>query len=416
MEQDDADKYSAGSAKSGTTNLALATLFLGMFVLGSGELLVVGLLNLIAADLQVSIPTAGVLVTAYALGLAIGGPILTALTIKLNKRMILIGTVILVILLTLVAVLTTSFGLFVVVRTVIGALHGLFVAVAFVLAMSVVPPERMGRAISVVVSGLSVSTALGVPLGTLVGQVLGWRGSFTAVAVLSCGCTDRHADADPVHAEHRRRRGQPGQVCVRTAGARRTGRELSWRSRRCYSALTYIVPFLESVTGISGALISLFLLAYGVATAVGSFAGGRFADQNAARTLIVGAIGVAVALLVLYLVGTIGVLVALALLALGLFAMGMVPSMQYRVVSLAGPGGELAYSLPASAANVGIALGAYAGGVAIGTFTASSAVITGLIIAVISIPVAWAASILKPPVIADATEPAVAADVTPEPA
>jgi DHA1 family inner membrane transport protein len=180
-----------------------------------------------------------------------------------------------------------------------------------------------------------------------------------------------------------------------------------------YSALTYIVPFLESITGISGALISVFLLAYGAATAAGSFAGGRFADQNAARTLVVGSIGVAVSLLVLHLVGTIPVLVAPALLALGLFAMGMVPSMQYRVVVLAGPGAQLASSLPASAANVGIALGAFAGGVAIGTFSASAAVITGLVIAVISIPVAWAAGFLKPPVVADATVPAGA---TPEPA
>lgn len=109
-----------------------------MFALGSGELLVVGLLNRIAADLRVTIPTAGVLVTAYALGLAIGGPLLTALTIRLDKRTILIGAVGLVILGTLVPVLTTSFGL--------------FVAVGFVLAMSIVPPERMGRAISVVVS------------------------------------------------------------------------------------------------------------------------------------------------------------------------------------------------------------------------------------------------------------------------
>ena len=373
----------------GTTNLALATLFLGMFVLGSGELLVVGLLNLIAADLQVSIPTAGVLVTAYALGLAIGGPILTALTIKLNKRTILIGTVILVVLLTLVPVLTTSFGLFVVVRTVIGALHGLFVAVGFVLAMSIVPPERMGRAISVVVSGLFVSTALGVPLGTLVGQVLGWRGSFTAVAVLSVVALIATLMLIPSMPST----GGGAGSQAKYAFAPRVLAALAVNVvafAAVYSALTYIVPFLESVTGISGALISLFLLAYGVATAVGSFAGGRFADQNAARTLIVGAIGVAVALLVLYLVGTIAVLVALALLALGLFAMG---------------GGRRRKGV-----------GAYAGGVAIGTFTASSAVITGLIIAVISIPVAWAASILKPPVIADATEPAVAADVTPEPA
>ncbi|MFB9679473.1 MFS transporter [Streptosporangium vulgare] len=376
-----------------------------MFVLGSGELLVVGLLNLIAADLRVSIPAAGVLVTAYALGLAIGGPILTALTIKLNKRMILITTVILVTICTLVPVLTTSFGLFVVARTATGALHGLFVAVGFVLAMSIVAPDRGGRAISVVVSGLFVSTALGVPLGTLVGQVLGWRGSFTAVAVLSVVALVATLMLIPSMPST----GDGAGSQAKYAFAPRVLAALVVNVvafAAVYAALTYIVPFLENVTGISGALIGLFLLAYGVATAVGSLAGGRFADQNAARTLIVGSIGVAACLLVLYLVGTIAVLTALALLALGLFAMGMVPSMQYRVVSLAGPGGQLASSLPASAANVGIALGSYAGGVAIGTFTASSTVITGLIIAVISIPVAWASSFLKPPVIADATEPA----------
>jgi DHA1 family inner membrane transport protein len=167
-----------------------------------------------------------------------------------------------------------------------------------------------------------------------------------------------------------------------------------------YAALTYIVPFLENVTGISGALISVFLMAYGVATAVGSFAGGRFADQNAARTVIVATVGVAVCLLALYLGGAVAFLVVLAFLAWGVFAMGMVPSLQYRVVSLAGPGGALAQSLPASAANVGIAAGSYAGGVAIGGFTASAPVIAGLIIALLAIPVALATSFLRPPVAA----------------
>jgi DHA1 family inner membrane transport protein len=106
-----------------------------------------------------------------------------------------------------------------------------------------------------------------------------------------------------------------------------------------YAAPTYIVPFLDDVTGISGALISVFLLAYGVATAVGSFSGGRFADQNAARTLLVATTGSAVSLLALYLVASIPLLVALVLLAWGRFAFGMAPSLQYRVVSLAGPGG-----------------------------------------------------------------------------
>jgi DHA1 family inner membrane transport protein len=146
-----------GELSAARTNLALAALFLGMFVLGSAELLVVGVLNLVAADLQVSIPAAGTLVTGYALGLAIGGPILAALTIKLDKRTVLIGTLILFILGNLVAVWAATYGPFLAARVITGALQGLFIAAAFAAGISVVPPERMGRAISVVVSGIGWS-------------------------------------------------------------------------------------------------------------------------------------------------------------------------------------------------------------------------------------------------------------------
>ncbi|MBG0565460.1 MFS transporter [Actinoplanes aureus] len=383
-------------------NLVLATLFLGTFVLGSAELLVVGVLNLIADDLRVSIPAAGALVTAFALGLAVGGPILTALTIKLDKRIVLLGAITLCILGNLVPVLVADFGVFIAARAFTGAAHGLFIAVAFVVGISVAGPERMGEAISVVFSGFAVSAALGVPLGTLVGQALGWRGSFTALVVFAVVALIATLAVVP---------SMPG-----TGGGAGNQARFAFAPRvlavlalnllvfaSLYAALTYIVPFLESVTGISGALISAFLLAYGVATAVGSFAGGRLADRNAARTLIVATIGAALSLLALYVVGAIAFLVALVLLAWGLFAVGMVPALQYRVVSLAGPGGQLASSLPASAANVGIALGSVAGGLAIGRFTASSAVLTGLIIAVVAIPVAWATSNLRPPVADDAT-------------
>lgn len=387
----------------GRTNLALAALFLGMFVMGSAELLMVGVLNLIAADLGVSIPAAGTLVTAYALGLAIGGPTLTALTIKLNKRTILIGTFILFILANLVLVLTASYGLFLAARTLTGALQGLFIATAFAAGISVVPPQRMGRAIATVVSGVSVSAALGVPLGTLVGQTLGWRGSFTAIvalAVIALLATLVLVPSVPSTGS-----GAAGQA--KYAFAPRVLAVLALNFlvfASVFAALTYIVPFLESVTGISGALISVYLFAYGVATAVGSFGGGRFADQDAARSLIVATIGAAFCLLALYLVGTIAFLVALVLLAWGLFNWGMLPSLQYRVVELAGPGGALAQSLPASAANVGIAFGSFAGGLAIGSFAASATVVTGLVIAVIAIAVAWATSYLKPPVVQPAVQ------------
>jgi MFS transporter, DHA1 family, inner membrane transport protein len=398
----------------GRANLALATLFLGMFVMGSTELLVVGVLDLIATDLQVSIPAAGSLVTAYALGIAIGGPVLTALTIKLNKRTVLAGALILFIVANLVAVLTTSYGLFLAARTLTGSIQGLFIAAAFAAGISVVPPARMGRAIAVVISGVAVSGALGVPVGTLVGQSLGWRGSFTAAVVLALAALIATLALVPSVPST----GDGAGNQARYAFAPRVLAVLALTFlvfASVYAVLTYIVPFLQTVTGISGALISVFLLAYGGAAAVGSFGGGRFADINAARTLIVGTIGGAACLLTLYLVGAIAVLVALVLVGSGGFAMGMAPSMQYRVVSLAGPGGAFAQSLPASAANVGIAFGSLAGGVAIG-FTTSAAVIAGLIIAVIAIPVAWATSFLKPPTVGQAAQPPAVPDLAVSPA
>lgn len=392
---------------SGRANLALATLFLGMFVLGSGELLVVGVLDRIAADFAVSIPAAGTLVTVYALGLAIGGPVLAALTIKLNKKLVLIGSVALFIACNLVAVLTADYDLFLVLRFLIGASQGLFIAGAFIAAMAVVPPERMGKAIGIVISGVAVSGALGVPLGTLVGQTLGWRGSFVAIVVgavvTMIGVMALIPSVPPAGA------GVGHQV--KHAFAPRVLAVLFLTFivfATTFAALTYLVPFLQDVTGISGALLSVFLLAYGVATAVGSFRGGKFADWNAGRTLIIGSLGIAASLLALYFVGSIAWLVALALLAWGLFMYSIVPSLQVRVISLAGPGAELAQSLPASAANVGIAFGAFAGGVAIDEYGASATVITGLILAVVTIAVAWGTSFLKPPVIepaAQAVEP-----------
>jgi MFS transporter, DHA1 family, inner membrane transport protein len=392
------------TSKPGRANLVLATLFLGMFVLGSAELLVVGVLDLIAADLQVSIPAAGASVTGYALGLAIGGPLLAALTIRLDKRIVLVGALVLFVLTNLITVLTASYGLFLTARVGTGAFQGLFIAAAFGVGISVVPPERMGRAISVVVSGVTVSAAVGVPLGTLVGQVLGWRGSFAAIVALSVVALIATLALVPSVPST----GGSAGSQARYAFAPRVLAVLVLHVlafAAVYAALTYIVPFLQTVTGVSGPWISVFLLAYGVATAVGSMGGGRFADRNAARTLIAGCIGVVAALAVLHLLGAVAVLAAAAVLALGLFGMGMAPSLQYRVVSLAGPGGALAQSLPASAVNVGIALGSFAGGVAIERSTASSVALPGLAIAVIAVVVAWATRNLTPPAV-EAAEPA----------
>jgi DHA1 family inner membrane transport protein len=396
--------------------VVLAALFFGLFVLGCAELLVVGMLDLIATSLHVSVPTAGTLVTACALGLAIGGPLLTALTIRLNRRSVLIASMVIFAVASLVPVLFPSYGLFVVARVISGAVAGLFTGAAFVAGTSIVPPERAGRAISAIISGVAVSAALGVPLGTLAGQAFGWRASFAGIAVLSVVVTMAVAVLVP---------SVPGSSGGAGAQARYafSPRVLAVLGLHVlifgslYAALTYIVPFLQNVTGISGAAISVFLLAYGAATAVGSFGGGRFADRNPARSLIVGTIGMAAALLALYLTGSIPVLVALVMVAWGVFAFGMTPSLQLRTIALAGSGGgQLAASLPPSAVNLGIALGPLAGGAAFGAFGVSAPVITGLIIAVLGIAAAWATSYLKPPAVTPSSDSEAPVDETTEPA
>jgi MFS transporter, DHA1 family, inner membrane transport protein len=392
----------------GRPNLALAALFLGTFALGSAELLVVGVLNVIADEFAISIPAAGWLVTAYALGIAVGGPVLTALTIPLNRKTILVGAIALYAVANVIPVLIPNYGLFVAVRAITGSLQGLFIGVAFVMGMSIVPPERAGRAISTIVSGVAVSAAIGTPLGTLLGQSLGWQGSFLAIVGFAVVALFGTVALVPQVASTGT--GAAGQAKYAFAPRVLAVLGLTFLVfASLYTALTYIVSFLQDVTGVTGALVSVFLFAYGLAIAVGTFSGGRFADQNAARTLIVATAGTAVSLLALYLAGSSPVLVALLLLIWGLFGSVMVPSLQLRVVTLAGPGDQLASALPASSANVGIALAAVLGGVALG-FSPSGPVITGLFIALIGIAVAWATSFLKPPVAEQVSESAEASE------
>jgi DHA1 family inner membrane transport protein len=385
------------SGSQARTNLALLLLFLGTFTMGSAELVVVGVLQPLATDLGVSVSTAGFLVTAYALGLSIGGPILTALTIKLGRRALLWSTLTVWLVLNLVAVLTANFAVFVVVRALTGSLQGLFVGLAFTTGISMVPPEKIGRAFSAVIGGFAVSTAFGVPIGTLIGEASGWESAFLAIIGLgvlvlaalvlvippvpsggvgNAWTQARHAFAPRVLAVL-------GLCVLLFAGP--------------YATLTYITPFLDQVTGISGALIGAFLLAYGAATAVGAFGGGRFADRNAARAILVANVVLVAALVFLYFVGKVPLLVALALIIWGIAGFGMVPSLQYRIVSLSGPGADLAATLPASAINAGIAIGSLVGGWALAAHGASAPVIAGIVVSAFAVPVSWATGLLRPP-------------------
>ncbi|MFE1766905.1 MFS transporter [Streptomyces angustmyceticus] len=396
--------------------LALGALGLGAFVIGTAELVIVGVLNLIAGDLDVSLSTAGLLVTAYALGISIGGPIVTAATIKVPRRTLLCAALVVFVLGNLAAVFAGLFGLLVVARVLCGALHGLFLGAASAVATGLVPRERRGQAVGLVFGGISVSTVLGVPLGTLLGQNLGWQATFAGVAALglialvvitiwvpsvrSSGSGGLGAQVQ--HAFH------PRVLAMLAAEVLLMGSQ--------FIAFTYLAAFLEDVTGIKSTAVSAFLMIFGVFSAIGTFAGGRFADINASRTLLVGNGVLIVGLLGLYFFRESPLLVGVALALWGIVGFGVTPSLQLRVISLAGEGADLAATLGASAANVGVASGAAVGGWALASFGIDDVPLTALIFAVIALPAVWATRFLKVPVAKDpvaGSAPAAVHDHTP---
>lgn len=376
---------------------ALAALALGSFVIGTAELVIVGILNLIAEDLSVSVSTAGQLVTAYALGISVGGPIITALTIRFGRRTLLWLSLVVYVVGNLFAVFAVGFGALLAARLVTGSIHGLFVGVASSVAAALVAPDKRGQAVAMVFGGIAVATVLGVPLGTVVGQALGWQAAF--VGVVSLGVVALVATlllVPPVHNPAPTRLGTQAKSAFapRVVATLVVGFLLLSGQ---FTVLTFLAPYLEEVTGIESSLISVFLLAFGVASAVGTFFGGRFADRDPTRTLVVANALLIVALGALYLLGASPIVAGVALGLWGLVGFGLVPSLQLRVITLAGQGGDFAATLGASAVNAGIAVGALAGGAALASGGPDAVVLTGLAVTAVALPVTWAAGLIKVP-------------------
>lgn len=376
--------------------LVLGVLFLGTFVMGSAELLVVGVLNLLAAGLHIAGGSVGLLVTAYALGLSLGGPLLAIATVRFARRRLLLAALASYIVVTAAAFSSGSFPVLIAARVFTGSVQGLFVGVAFTIATSIVPPERAGRAMSSVIGGFAVSAAIGVPAGTLIGQHLGWRGAFLTVAVLgalvliaAAALVPQSGTARPAGSGSHLRDAVSPRVLALLALA-------IVLFAGSYGALTYITAFLQHVTHLSETWITAFLLLYGAATACGAFGGGRFADRNPARTLVTATAVLVAAFAVLLVAGRIPAVAAVALVTWGLFGFGLVPSLQYRVVSLAGPGAAVAATLPASAINAGIALGSLLGGWALTAHGPAAPAGIAIVLTAIALLTAAATSRLHP--------------------
>ncbi len=351
--------------------LALWALALSAFAIGTTEFVIVGLVPVIATDLAVSLPSAGLLVSLYALGVAIGAPLLTALTGRMPRKPLLLGLMALFTVGNALAWLAPDYATLVLARVVTGLAHGVFFAVASVIATSLVPRDRGAAAISLVFSGLTIALVTGVPLGTFIGQHLGWRATFLVVAglgVLAFLGTLRFLPAQlerPVAVSLGRQLAvlaQPRLLLVFAMTAAGYGGS--------FLAFTYLAPTLQTLAGLSPGAVSLVLLAFGASVAFGNVWGGRLADRIgpiAALLRIFG--GLAVVLAVFSLTAPHPLLVVLTVLAWGAFAFGNVPALQIYVVRQAEQhapqAAAVASGMNIAAFNLGIAAGAGLGGIVV---------------------------------------------------
>lgn len=351
--------------------LALLALTLGAFAIGTTEFVIVGLLPTIAADLQVSLPSAGLLVSLYALGVAVGAPVLTALTGRVPRKTLLVALMLVFTIGNLVAFLAPGYNALIVARILTGLAHGVFFSIGSIIATSVVPKEKAASAIAIMFTGLTVALVTGVPLGTFIGQHLGWRATFLAVSGLgvvallgSLAFVPRNL-AQSAPATFRQQLGvlaQPRLLMVYAMTALGYG--------GTFLSFTYLAPILQDVTGLSANAVSGVLLVYGISVAFGNVWGGRLADRLGPIPALKRIFALlALVLLVLTFTAYNTWLVLLTVLALGAVAFGNVPGLQVYVVKQAQrhapQGTDVASGLNIAAFNIGIALGASLGGLVV---------------------------------------------------
>jgi DHA1 family inner membrane transport protein len=349
--------------------LALWALTLSAFAIGTTEFVIVGLIPTIAASLGVSVPSAGLLVSLYALGVAIGAPVLTALTGRVPRKQLLLGLMALFTLGNLLAWMAPGYATLMAARVLTGLAHGVFFSIGSTIATSLVPREKAASAIALMFSGLTVALVTGVPLGTFIGQNFGWQSTFLAVSLLGVIAIVGSAMLVPSDIAG----SKPSSLLTQLAVLRKPRLLLVYAITALgyggtFIAFTYLAPILQDVSGFSASSVSLVMLVYGVSVAAGNIWGGKLADRKGPiRALQIIFALLAAVLLVLTFTAPYKMLVLATVLAWGAVAFGNVPGLQVYVVQRAERDApqavDVASGLNIAAFNVGIALGAWGGGV-----------------------------------------------------
>ncbi|MBX9296832.1 MFS transporter [Chromobacterium piscinae] len=348
--------------------LALLALTIGAFAIGTTEFVIVGLIPTIAADLQVGLPSAGLLVSLYALGVAIGAPLLTALTGRVPRKTLLAALMALFTVGNLVAWLSPGYESLIVARILTGLAHGVFFSVGSIIATTLVPKDKAASAIATMFSGMTVAFVAGIPLGTFIGQHFGWRATFLIVALFGL-----LALAGVMAFMPRRLAQTASAPLVRQLRALMQPRLLLVYAMTAVGyggsliAFTYMAPLLEQIAGLTPTQVSLALVGYGASVAFGNVWGGRLADR-AGPVKALKRIFLLLALVLLALTFTVHIawLAVLTMLAWGAVAFGNVPGLQVYVVKqarrFAPEAADVASGFNIAAFNLGVAGGSSLGG------------------------------------------------------
>ncbi|WP_277970419.1 MFS transporter [Sphingomonas echinoides] len=348
-----------------TAYLAEIALALGGFALGTGEFASMGLLPNVANDVHVSVPIAGHMISAYALGVVVGAPLLTVLFARVGRRAMLIGLMIFFAVANLLCAVASSYALIVAARFLAGLPHGAYFGIAALVAASLVPVEKRAQAVARVMLGLSFANIVGVPFATWVGQAAGWRAAFGVVAVIGLATailcrvalnpTPAPDNASPLTELGALKRGQIwltlGIAAIGFGGV--------------FAVYSYITPLLTEISGMTEARVPLVLSVIGMGMVAGSLFGGWLADRGVMRAIFVTLALNVVALGLIPVTAPSVIAVTVNMFFVGFAALSMGAPLQTRLMDIAADAQALAAALNHSAFNIANALGAWLGGVAI---------------------------------------------------
>ncbi|WP_307179889.1 MFS transporter [Streptomyces africanus] len=355
----------------------LVALALGGFGIGLTEFLIAGLLPQVASSFTVSEAAAGRLISGYALSVAVGAIALTAATARLPRKQVLVGLVALFVAGNLLSAVAPNYPVMLLGRIVAALCHGSFFGIGSLVARSLVAPEKKSQAVAVMFAGLTVANVLGVPFGALVGERWGWRAAFWAVTAIGVLALAGIAALVPARAGRTPPpTGTAGSDPVPPSGLRAQLRAFrSWQVwltltatalgyGGMFGAFTYIAYTFTEVSGFASADVAWLLMVYGVGLVVGNLVGGRAADRDRDRALVLALFGLTLTLALFGLLAGSATASVVLVFVMGVTGFASVPGMITRVTDFA-HGAALAASANVSASNVGNALGAWLGGLAI---------------------------------------------------